>query len=289
MKNLLIIPCVFLSLGLAAQNPQSPQTLQAEKIMTESSSPLDGQFLDGIVPKTLILENRVLPYEPVREADVPWEKKIWRVIDTREKINLPFVYPEKPFITILNEGAQNGDFAVFKDDKFEMMMTPEDLEGKLYSMDTVAVTDPETYEVSTKIYRNELDPLSIRRFRVKEVWFFDKEASRMKTRILGVAPIKDVIDKNTGELKYEEPLFWVYYPQAREVLSKYRVFNDANDAAPMTWEMVLEDRMFSSYIYKESNVLDRRLQDYLKGVDILLESENIKNSLLNREIDLWEY
>lgn len=286
MKNLLIIPCVFLYLGLAAQNPQA---LQAEKIMTESSNPLDGQFLDGIVPKTLILENRVLPYEPVREADVPWEKKIWRVIDTREKINLPFVYPEKPFITILNEGAQNGDFSVFKDDKFEMMMTPEDLESKLYSMDTIAVTDPETYEVSTKIYRNELDPLTIKRFRVKEVWFFDKEASRMKTRILGIAPIKDVIDKNTGELKYEEPLFWVYYPQAREVLSKYRVFNEANDAAPMTWEMVMEDRMFASYIYKESNVLDRRLQDYLKGIDILLESENIKNSLLNREVDLWEY
>ncbi len=286
MKNLLIIPCVFLSLGLAAQNPQ---TLQAEKIMTESSNPLDGQFLDGIVPKTLILENRVLPYEPVREADVPWEKKIWRVVDTREKINLPFVYPEKPFMTILNEGAQNGDFVVFKDDKFEMMMTPEDLESKLYSMDTLAVTDPETYEVTTKIYRNELDPLDIRRFRIKEVWFFDKEASRMKTRILGIAPIKDVKDATTGELKYEEPLFWVYYPQAREVLSKYRVFNEANDAAPMTWEMVLEDRMFASYIYKESNVLDRRLQDYLKGIDILLESENIKNSLLNREVDLWEY
>lgn len=286
MKNLLIIPCVFLSLGLAAQNPQ---TLQAEKIMTESSNPLDGQFLDGIVPKTLILENRVLPYEPVREADVPWEKKIWRVVDTREKINLPFVYPEKPFMTILNEGAQNGDFAVFKDDKFEMMMTPEDLESKLYSMDTLAVTDPETYEVTTKIYRNELNPLDIRRFRIKEVWFFDKEASRMKTRILGIAPIKDVRDVTTGELKYEEPLFWVYYPQAREVLSKYRVFNEANDAAPMTWEMVLEDRMFASYIYKESNVLDRRLQDYLKGIDILLESENIKNSLLNREVDLWEY
>ena len=47
--------------------------------------------------------------------------------------------------------------------------------------------------------------------------------------------------------------------------------------------------MFSSYIFKESNVMDRRLQDYLTGIDILYESQKIKDRLFNFEQDLWEY
>ena len=34
----------------------------------------------------------VLQFSPLRDGDVLWEKRVWRVIDTREKINLPFRY-----------------------------------------------------------------------------------------------------------------------------------------------------------------------------------------------------
>ncbi|WP_367177076.1 hypothetical protein [uncultured Eudoraea sp.] len=47
-------------------------------------------FLDGIVDRSELNTNKALPYPPVRAADILWEKRIWRVIDTREKINLPF-------------------------------------------------------------------------------------------------------------------------------------------------------------------------------------------------------
>ena len=63
---------------------------QPENILTESSDPNEGRPLDDIVGKKLTSDKRLLPYDHVREADIFWEKRIWRVIDIREKMNLPF-------------------------------------------------------------------------------------------------------------------------------------------------------------------------------------------------------
>jgi hypothetical protein len=72
-------------------------------------------------------------------------------------------------------------------------------------------------------------------------------------------------------------------------LTRHRVFTDGNDASPLSWEDLFEQRRFSSYIYKESNVTNRRLQDIYSGVDILLEGEKIKQEIFNWEHDLWSY
>jgi len=48
-------------------------------------------------------------------------------------------------------------------------------------------------------------------------------------------------------------------------------------------------RKFSSYIFKESNVFDRRIQDYATGIDLLLEGEKIKADIFNKEHDMWTY
>jgi gliding motility associated protien GldN len=265
---------------------------QAETtIITESSDPLEDIYIDDVVAKRLIFEKQVLAYEHVREADVPWEKRIWRVIDTREKVNLPFAYPEEPFFSILAEAAENGEIKVFDDDKFREMLTPDEVSSKLVSMDTSIVYDPVTYEEDVKVTRSEINPTDIKRYRVKEMWYFDKESSRMLVRILGIAPMKEVFDEDSGMFKYELPLFWVYYPEAREVLSRYTVFNELNDASVITWSDLFEMRRFSSYIYKQSNVLDVRLIDMFpnNGVDRLLESDKIKSELFNWEHDLWTY
>jgi len=265
---------------------------QAETtIITESSDPLEDIYIDDVVAKRMIFEKQVLEYPPLREADVPWEKRIWRVIDTREKVNLPFAYPEEPFFSILAEAAENGEIKVFNDDKFKNMLTSDEVGSKLVSMDTSIVYDPVTYEEEVKVTRSEINPNDVKRFRIKEMWYFDNKSSRMQVRILGIAPLQEVFDEDTGTFKYELPLFWVYYPEAREILSRYTVFNEMNDAAVITWSDLFEMRRFSSYIYKQSNVLDVRLIDIFpnSGVDRLLESDKIKSELFNWEHDLWTY
>jgi gliding motility associated protien GldN len=263
---------------------------QPDNILTESSDPNAGKPLDDIVDKRITVEKRLLPYDHVREADIFWEKRIWRVIDIREKMNLPFAYPERPFFSILMDAATNSEITVYstEDDKFTSMLTADEVATMGATIDTVITFDPETYEEQISVVRNDLNPDDVKRFRLKEVWFFDEETSTLQVRILGIAPLIDVKDEN-GNFRYEKPMFWVYYPEAREVLSRERVFNLGNDASPVTWEDLLEMRYFSSYIYKESNVRDRRLQDYLSGVDLLLEADKIKQDIFNFEHDLWSY
>ena len=267
----------------------------AEEIITESSEPSEDVYIDDIVSKRLIVENRVLPYEPIREADIAWQKRVWRVLDTREKMNLPFRYPEKPLFSVFREMIENGDITVFEDEKFSSAMTAEDVEKQLNRIDTTTVFDYDTYEEKVQVVKSEISWEDINRFRVKEMWFFDEESSRLKVRILGIAPERDVYDDETQEFKYALPLFWIYYPEAREYLSKHRVFNENNDMAPMTWSDLFESRFFASVIYKSSNVLDLRVKDMFdsskenSNIDILLESKKIKSELFNFEHDLWTY
>ncbi|NRA49892.1 MAG: gliding motility protein GldN [Phaeodactylibacter sp.] len=273
----------FLAGPLTAQTPDNI-------MMTESGEMNTDKPLDDIVEKRLTFEKRVLPYDHLREADIFWEKRIWRVLDVREKMNLAFAYPERPFFTILMEAAEAGEITVFstEDDKFSIPLTPDEVASMGASVDTIATVDPETYEETFQVVRNEVNPSDVKRFRLKEIWFFDEETSTMQVRILGIAPLIEEFDDN-GNFKYERPMFWVYYPEAREVLARERVFNIANDSSPMSYEDLFEMRFFSSYIYKESNVFDRRLEDYLSGADLLMESEKIRQEIFNFEHDLWSY
>ncbi len=278
------------SLGLFLALSNIAVAQQPDNILTESSDPNAGQPIDDIVEKRISVEKRLLPYDHVREADIFWEKRIWRVIDIREKMNLPFAYPERRFFSILMDAATAGEITVYstEDDKFTNKLVPDEVASMGATIDTVITFDPETYEEQLQVVRNDLNPDDVKRFRLKEVWFFDEETSTLQVRILGIAPLIDVKDEN-GNFRYEKPMFWVYYPEAREILSRERVFNFGNDASPITWEDLMEMRYFSSYIYKESNVRDRRLQDYLSGVDLLLEADKIKQDIFNFEHDLWSY
>lgn len=289
MKKISIIFACVMLFALAAVAQKT-----AEEPITESSLPSEDQYIDDIVPKRMVVESRVLNYEPIREADIAWEKRYWRVIETREKMNLAWRAEEKPFFNIVKELIENGDITVFEDEKFTQALTFEQVNNKLYKTDTITDFDYETYEEKIKVVKNTKDWRSINKYRIKEIWFFDEEASMLRNRILGIAPMfVEQIEGVEGGLEY--PLFWIYYPEARKHLANHQVINNANDASPMTWTDLLDNRYFSSIIYKRTNVLDLRIPDMfdqtdeMYGFDQLMESEKIKEELFNFEHDLWTY
>jgi gliding motility associated protien GldN len=255
---------------------------------------------DASVERNLVKDRQPLAYEHIREDDAVYRQRVWREIDTREKMNLPFRYAadedngNQRFISILMQGIRSREITAFDaaDDRFTTPLTPAKvMESFAGGVDTVPVYnmngDIERYEVRSR----EFDPDSIYQFRVKEEWVFDKESSRMFVRILGIAPVKPQYT-TSGAFVGMIPLFWVYYPDCRPVLAKYEAFNGKNFGARMTWEELFENRMFSSYITKSTmdNPYDRRLKDYIKDPILrLLEGENIKDKIFNYEQDLWSY
>lgn len=248
------------------------------------------QPLNDIADREVVQEKPVLKYPPLREADIMWEHRVWRVIDIREKINQPFAYPNATFFEILTNAAREGAIPLYstETDDFSHELQIEELDAILFKTDTISVWDPVTYIETIQIVSNALNPEDIKRFRVKETWFFDSQTSTMKVRILGIAPMIEVRD-NHGNFRYEKPLFWIHYPTSRETLSRNTVFNSGNDSSRMTWEDLFEMRKFSSYIYKESNVLDSKLDQHYAGVDLLLQSDKIKQTVFNYEQSLWSF
>lgn len=258
---------------------------------------------DASIERNLIKDRQPLAYEHIREDDAVYRQRVWREIDTREKMNLPFRYSadedngNQRFIAILLKAIKDREITAFDpvgglDDRFTTPLTPQAVMSSFSGgVDTVPVYDMqgniERYEVRTR----EFDPDSIYQYRIKEEWVFDKESSRMFVRILGICPVKPLYS-STGLFMGMTPLFWIYYPDARGVLSRYEAFNGKNFGARMTWEELFENRMFSSYITKSTmdNPYDRRLKDYIKDPILrLLEGENIKEKIFNYEQDLWSY
>lgn len=255
-----------------------------------SSSETKNAPLDGVVDYSQLQQGQALAYSTLRATDILWEKRIWRELDTREKVNHAFRYERAPFFSILMKGIQNGSVEAFspENDRFSIPMSSDELFLNLSRADTVMVVDPVTGELSWQLIRDDFDPLTIMRYRIKEVWYFDSRYATLSVRILGIAPIVSDYDQN-GNLRFERPLFWIYYPQARDYLAQQPAFNTGNNRPSMSWEDLLEMRFFSSYITKESNVFDRRLEEYLSGKKLLQESEKIKMEIFNYEHDLWSY
>ena len=193
-----------------------------------------------------------LGYENLRIDDAMFRHKIWREIDTREKINLPFRYSadenngNQRFISILLQAIQDSVVTVFSniDDRFTTPMTKSDV-AKAIGGEPVPVKLYDTLgnETGVVMKAREINLDSIYKFHIKEEVIFDKESSRLFWRILGIAPVMNVINSQGINLGPSE-VFWVYYPDMRPVFARYEVYNGKNFGARMTWEELFESRMF---------------------------------------------
>jgi len=258
--------------------------------------------LDGVYVKEHTSTREPLQYPYLREADVMWSRRIWRVIDLNEKMNLPLRYPlgktndRKSLIDLMLNAVKEGSLTAYDatdNDEFILPTTMTQVTARGGSrIDTVKMQRPDPpYDEYDTVITKEFSSDKVIAYRIKEDWFFDKQRSVMDVRIIGIAPLVYAVDEKgdvrPGNLKI--PLFWAYYPEARKLLANSEVFNRENDAERKSFDDVFQKRLFSSYITKESNVYDRRIEDYATGLHALFESEKIKNDITNFEHDMWEY
>jgi gliding motility associated protien GldN len=270
-------------------------------LLTGFGPNLSAQILDNAPQDVIYYDNDLedvtpIPIPAVRKADIMWSKRLWREIDMRQKMNQPFYYPVVPhnnwrnFVTVIMDALREGSITAYDisaTDEFLVPLTYQEIVSRQIDTVHLSLTRPNPpYDQYDTVVYSEFDPSKVTRIRIKEDWYFDKKRSQMLVRILGICP---VMIKERNDEEFSEPLFWIYFPEARPVLAKAEVYNRFNDAARRSYDEVFLKRFFSSYVYKEQNVYDRRISEYAQGLDALLEAEKIKQELLDFEQSLWEY
>jgi gliding motility associated protien GldN len=257
-----------------------------------------GDYKDGIYDKENSVNRRFIPYTYLREGDVTWEKRVWRTIDIREKVNQPMYYPIEPNVSrisimqLMVKYILAGQIIAFQDEEFLVPYEKAAIRGKMVI--TEDSVDQEQFDESGNSYTikvaGPVDSTWLNRnfceIELKEDWFFDKQKSTLEVRIIGLgfnASIKGKEDLGCV------PQFYVYFPACRPFFAKHEVFNTRNDSERRTFEDIFWKRQFASLVRKESNVYDRKIEEYSKGIDALLESDRIKSDVFRFEHDLWQF
>lgn len=270
------------------------------------SSFAQGVYDDFIYTRQAVTERKVIDWPYLREADVMWAKRIWRVVDTREKQNQPMKWPKNPLNVIIYNAILSGKLTAYINDSLTSFRSPEEFKSFMAEKKPVTTfldpngdpDDPNNIRIdSVDVSLNATD---IQKYKVVEDWLFDKKESRMYVRIIAIAPIitpqKEGVE--IGEIEWA----WLKYHKdpsdedvgdIRSVLVNMEVFNRQNDAARLTYDDWFEQRLFNSYIVKEANPYDMAIKEFGEfkddGISALLDSERIKQELFEKEHDLWEY
>lgn len=247
-----------------------------------------------------------MDYGYIDDRDIMWSTTVWEIVDLDEKINLAYYFPidtmnigkeRRSLFDALLRGIVNGEIKeVYSDDYFTARKTLSDIYGSLSSVDTLEAgieaynageTVPDEY-----IRKQSLTSKDITQYKLKGIWYFDKRDGEMKYRLLALSPVGPDVE----ELDLESPdmvdLFWVWYPDAREVMNNTKVFNPDNTSFSLSYDNLLNARRFISVIYKEDNVYgDRKISDYIKenAMFQLLEADKVKSKIRDFEMDMWNY
>ncbi len=296
-KNVLLIGAVtLLPVSIMAQ----ANILNAKKPEDIGKKTAAQKALDNDAP---------LEYGYVDDRDILWSKTVWEVIDLDERVNFPLYYPidtidigadRRSLYDVFLKNIKNNKLDVYADSYFTEKRVFGDLEATLRKVDTtdLGYEQINAGEQISAEYINERDltAADIEEYRIKGMWYFDKRQGELKYRLLGIAPVApdvNFIDDESMDLQDAKvELFWVWYPDARQILHEAKVFNQRNSAQPISFDMLLNARRFNGVIYREDNVHgDREVSDYIADNALfqLLEAKRIKEVIRDREQDMWSY
>jgi gliding motility associated protien GldN len=297
LKSLLLTVAVVISAnGLFAQ-----ANILNAKIPEEIGLKTEGQ---------LLLDNdKPLEYGYVDDRDRLFTRMTWEKVILEERVNFPLYYPidtnnigvdRRSLFHVLWKAVKSGDLpTVYADSYFSQERTLEELRGSMRKIDTLDIgfdqfnadgfVDPEY------ITQRDIEAFDIKAYLMKGLWYFDKRQGEMKYRLIGIAPAApdvNFIDEEDEANKEPVALFWVFFPEAREILHEAKAFNNKNSAMAISFDHILNARRFNGYMYKEENIYgDREVKDYIQDNALmqLLESDRIKDRIRSFEQDMWNY
>jgi gliding motility associated protien GldN len=296
LKSILITALLAVSLTgfaqsnlLNAKDPSEIGVKTAEQIALDNDHPLE--------------------YGYVGDRDVLFSRMVWEKVVLDERVNFPLYYPidtnnigsdRRSLFDVLFKNLREGKIeSVYSDSYFTGKRSYNEIRQTMVDVDTLDIgyeqfnsegkVDPE-YITTT-----EIQSANISAYFIKGLWYFDKRQGELKYRLLGLAPAApDVNFINSDDASNKEPIpmFWVFYPDARDILHDAKTYNTKNSAMPFSFDHVLNSRRFSGVAYQEENIYgDRKIESYIPENSLmqLLESERIKEKIRNFEMDMWQF
>lgn len=250
--------------------------------------------------------NQPLEYGHIEDKDIIWSKVVWEVIDLNERLNQPYYRASDGLLTesaslydALVEGVRSGAIEqVYDNEYFTNKMTYDQIVSRTAKKDTQQfyfdMIDAGEEPDEGLIFNFEIDSDHIEMIKIKGMWYIDRRLGEMKYRILGLCimgPDAQALGTEFDDGTFVE-LFWIWYPDAREVLNNYTVFNPNNSSSSITFDDLINARRFSSVLYKAQTMYGiTPIEDYIpndaKGQ--LEESDRIRESILQSEADMWSY
>ncbi len=258
----------------------------------------------------LALDNdKPLEYGYVDDRDILFSKLTWEKVVLDERANFPLYFPvdtnnigsnRRSLFDVLVRSIKEGKIENMYDDSyFTTKLTARDLVPRMSKIDTLDIGieqyNAEGFVDPEYIIKRDIQAYDISAYFIKGLWYFDKRLGEMRYRLLGLAPAApdvNFIDSEDEANKQPIALFWIFFPEAREVLHEAKSFNNKNSAMPVSFDHLLNARRFNGYMYKEENVYgDRQVNEYVADNALmqLLESDRIKEKIRNFEMDMWSY
>jgi len=265
----------------------------------------------GVKPEDRIRldQDKPLPYEYVDDSDILWSKIVWENLDLYQKSNYKLYYPinddkasrnNKSLFSTLLESIRNGDITeVYEDSQLVNKLPISEIEKKLVRIDTASygydlLNEGET-DISEYIDENYIKSQDIQAYEIKGIWYFNKISGQMNYRLLAIAPMApdvQTIGRDDIEDDSNYPLFWIFYPDARNILHNSHPVRNGFEAHVESYDYILTTRDFSSIIVREENMFDdRSVNEYIRSNSLfqLREADRIKNEIRDLESDMWTY
>ena len=266
-----------------------------------------------------MVSNKITPLEYgfIEDKDIVKSMVVWEIIDMNDKINQPFYHNEdglvsqnKSLYQLLFDAINDGRIKeVYDDEMFLTRLTPDAIQSRIKNevmsnagidrINEVGKLSDEEMKEFTNVYETKTENVKV--LKIKGMWYIDRRDSQMKYRLLGIAAmgqdpsLMGQFGPDGQPIAGKDELidlFWVYYPDAREVLANSIAFNNKNLSSDISFDDLLNARRFSTIIYKSDNGLGNGvIKDYIPNDadEQLEESERIKAQILQMESDMWNY
>ncbi|GEM62195.1 hypothetical protein SF1_01770 [Sphingobacterium faecium NBRC 15299] len=267
-----------------------PDSLRSQQITTAA----EGEILMDTIPTTdgfyqaNNLEDAVpFAYPEVNMKNIRFYKRVWRDIDLKDEKNALLATPGNSLMEIIMKSIETGKLSLYSpdDDSFKARMNANEGMARFTDSVLVPIFDDEGNQIDSKMTLNEFDPTRVTKFRIKEDIFFDKQRSRLESRIIGVAPLMNITTSaELAESVGSTPAFWLYFPQLRYSLVKVDITDPDKGLYDMTMDDLFVQKKYASTIIRESSAGALKLGDEAQQAQ---DAQQIEQKIDAYKKQLW--